>query len=441
MSTARSRLIFVAKWIAICLLALLTVRDVSRSLDSLSTLRFYERDIIRLILLFCSFVPIGGIYFDRLHFLSAIILVTGILIRILLAGLHDWQGTVPLVAGLIYFCLPHQRRQSRQPAVAPGTRLSLTDENWHEWLMNSLTSTGVDREEPNRFRYIVLPIITLLGIKGADKIVDLILGDMSKGPDRVVVPYLYLLWALIGLFALSRLYNQSLRSIWQARARSAERELEKNKSRRPVLYLRSFEMDAIVARKSWLEKYLGIIPIATPEQAVTKALRRNCGPVIAIGRPSERLPALGAARFYVSDELWQQKVIDVMRVAELVLLTTGRGRGLEWELGFLLKSLPPEKIAIWAHPHLLPISPAEREIEWQVFQNSLGHLFPRRLPDVLGEARFFYFKDGYEPVGVAPTLGSHGSAMRKLLKERKHYLDTPTARANMAAEPARALEA
>jgi hypothetical protein len=63
-----------------------------------------------------------------------------------------------------------------------------------------------------------------------------------------------------------------------------------------VLYLRSFALDAQLGRPSRMERFLGTIPLANAEQAIVKVLRKY-GPVIAIGRPGEALPPLGAARF------------------------------------------------------------------------------------------------------------------------------------------------
>jgi hypothetical protein len=76
-----------------------------------------------------------------------------------------------------------------------------------------------------------------------------------------------------------------------------------------------------------MERFLGTIPLANAEQAIVKVLRKY-GPVIAIGRPCEALPPLGAARFYVSDELWKSKVEDTARVARLVVWATGLSEGL-----------------------------------------------------------------------------------------------------------------
>jgi hypothetical protein len=81
--------------------------------------------------------------------------------------------------------------------------------------------------------------------------------------------------------------------------------------RPPVLYLRSFKDDGAVLLDSekprtmaWIHRGLAA---TTPEQESAVALS-SVGPVVAVGRPSEPLPELGAARLYVAHEAWQAEV-------------------------------------------------------------------------------------------------------------------------------------
>src|SRR5262249_20695633 len=151
-----------------------------------------------------------------------------------------------------------------------------------------------------------------------------------------------------------------------------------------------------------------------PEQTMTGVIGR-CGPVLAIGRPGEALPALGAARFYVTHELWQEKVADVATVSQFVVWASGTTLGLQWEITHLLPSLPPEKLILWAHPHLLDLDANEREVEWSRFVDGFGALFPRPLPRRLGDTRFFAFAPDFEPVAFAERRWSQGSAQSHAL--------------------------
>jgi hypothetical protein len=71
--------------------------------------------------------------------------------------------------------------------------------------------------------------------------------------------------------------------------------------RPPVLYLRPFAADSRDLRNiDYFPK--NTIFFETAEQALTRLLN-SVGPVVAIGRPGEVLPTLGAARAYLADDL------------------------------------------------------------------------------------------------------------------------------------------
>jgi hypothetical protein len=314
---------------------------------------------------------------------------------------------ITFLIGFVYLLLPQPRSIL---AAVTGRPQTLDQSNWREWLLASLRDTGVEAP-PDHFLKASLAFLGyLIIVTGA-----IVVGDYVV-PN---VPILSLLWVIFAIAVLARLRNLFMRRMWQARARSADEELQRPDSRHPVLYLRSFALDTQLAAPSLIERLLGLIPLANSEQVVTKELRR-CGPVIAIGRPGEGLPALGAARFYVTNERWKEKVADIVKVAELVVWATGTTEGLRWEISHLIESLPPEKLVLWAHPSLLRVGEAEREAEWSRFRETLGSVFPKPLPERLGNARFIYFTPQHEPVPVGPASGwnAQKSALRALLRAK-----------------------
>jgi len=119
----------------------------------------------------------------------------------------------------------------------------------------------------------------------------------------------------------------------KARAESPDSPLRKPEA--TVLYLRSFQSD------TWM---LGQ-GVTSEEEQLAKALRR-VGELIAIGRPSEKLPLPGAVRMYVSDAEWQSAVTEHMASARVVVLRAGAGNGLFWELREAISKIPPEKLVI-----------------------------------------------------------------------------------------------
>lgn len=122
-----------------------------------------------------------------------------------------------------------------------------------------------------------------------------------------------------------------------------------------TLLLRSFADDQL----SLVSDLAGIGPAAPQlvlartrfEELVAQALF-DAGPLIAIGRPGEPLPELGAARTYWTDEDWQSAVEATVYRADNVVMIAGLSQGLRWEVdklrswGMLRKLLvliPPDR--------------------------------------------------------------------------------------------------
>lgn len=123
-------------------------------------------------------------------------------------------------------------------------------------------------------------------------------------------------------------------------------------TRPPVVYLRSFGDDAIASEvQDALDPILTIagapvlmfFPGKTEEEQTVKVLS-GIGPVVAIGKPGEPLPELGAIRKYATDDEWQGKVKDWLSRARLVVFRAGVTHGLTWEVQQAVSCLKPEQI-------------------------------------------------------------------------------------------------
>lgn len=128
--------------------------------------------------------------------------------------------------------------------------------------------------------------------------------------------------------------------------------------RAPILYLRAFVHDDTgnYNPDSWLSRVLGCKPLlpralggaANPllpnivrmllgratevaEEQFATGLR-TFGPLVAIGRPGERIPAGGAARLYLDEHEWQPAVLDLMASSQLIVAEAGTGDHLWWEI-------------------------------------------------------------------------------------------------------------
>lgn len=114
-----------------------------------------------------------------------------------------------------------------------------------------------------------------------------------------------------------------------------------------VLYLRPFRSDSSTAKYVFSTVTPMLSGLETEEEQLADVLR-PFGDLVAIGRPGEELPEPGAARMYVSDEKWKEVVKLRMQAARLVIIRTGGGENLLWELAQAVETLKPEKLLILA---------------------------------------------------------------------------------------------
>jgi hypothetical protein len=171
----------------------------------------------------------------------------------------------------------------------------------------------------------------------------------SGALDPEVTPWYVALALLTGFVLAARWGIGRFRSGWKYDARSAEEALARD-PRPPVLYLRSFDADPqmVVTGHSRAAKAAGVLSYATsvsPEQELTFILE-GVGPVIAIGKPGERLPELGAARRYVADDQWREVVHRMMREAALVVIRAGETDNLWWEIEQALTVCSPRRVIL-----------------------------------------------------------------------------------------------
>jgi hypothetical protein len=308
--------------------------------------------------------------------------------------------------------LPARRNSGEGARMSnPAVPSTIPDgEGWQQALVASLQDSGV---APIRTKRLFNPLaVVLLGFAAVAILFGrLLLPELLADQPPTIVFTSNLVWIAAAMLVISPAVHAGRRLRMAARARGAVDELSRNRGRRPILYLRSFEIDRATSRPSLMEFLGTLLPLATREEKLARILSRD-GPVIAIGRPGERLPQLGAARFYVSDELWQQKIADIAKAAQLVVWTTGVSDGLRWEISHLLKSAPLEKLAVWAHPRLVEKSRERREAEWSKFCATLGRLFPKPLPQPLGDTELFVLSNDGTPVPVEPQLTGLGKLVR-----------------------------
>jgi hypothetical protein len=127
------------------------------------------------------------------------------------------------------------------------------------------------------------------------------------------------------------------------------RSLREQDPRKPILFLRSFvDDDLTVLRTVRVFDRLQTVKLRF-EDAIADELSRY-GPFLAIGRPDEWLPRTGAAREYVGEGEWRDRVSGLADEALVIVVSLGRSEGMEWELRHLIARRQIGKVIILVPP-------------------------------------------------------------------------------------------
>jgi hypothetical protein len=169
-----------------------------------------------------------------------------------------------------------------------------------------------------------------------------------------------------------------------------------------VLLLRSFRLDAQIVEQPWrgveLTSGWDLVRSMLVGRSVEEPLVRAFGriaPVIAVGRPGEVLPPVGAARLYLSDDEWQATVSKLAAQARVLVLVAGSSSGLIWEAISLVEIEQVQRFVLYV-PILRHYGSRydieERNREWLAFRNALQPRLPVDLPDRLVTDMFLLFQ-------------------------------------------------
>jgi hypothetical protein len=170
-------------------------------------------------------------------------------------------------------------------------------------------------------------------------------------------------------------------------------DLRKSHPGPPILFLRSFSDDQIEFR-SLLR---GAI---TLEEDITRSLSYH-GPVVAIGRPGETLPPLGAARDYVRDDEWKNKVAEYMRSAAWVVMIIGKTAGLEWEVQHARAEGAVGKLILI----IPPFEPDNLILRWKSFVSHCPQFAGVSIETIVQDALALRIKDDGEIIVITDRSG------------------------------------
>ena len=202
--------------------------------------------------------------------------------------------------------------------------------------------------------------------------------------------------------------------------------------RPPILFLRSFARDSELAgnrydKSSRAKSDIGFSPLIFPqfftgrrhwtfEEVMCTGLEA-LAPVVAIGKPEEELPALGASRKYVPDDSWKQEVLRLFEASEFTVLLADCSKGLNWEIQTLFDSDKPDKIVL-----LLPENPQDIWATFIAMYTGLVDkgVLPVNLPD---DSLAIIYRDRWQPsicVGE-PNIGSYRKIGRLVRQISSRY--------------------
>jgi hypothetical protein len=216
-------------------------------------------------------------------------------------------------------------------------------------------------------------------------------------------------------------------------ARAATTSVQRTRTARHILYLRSFSLDGMTTLQpdtiltaymgvsgagsltAWFSDvlsgvnlfvnfkfvqcvhpvrltrlFLGIVADST-EQSLVRYFDQ-IGPVLAIGKPGERIAQTGALREYVADDEWQGVVLSRLRDCQAVVIQPSQSGGMRWELETVCTSMPREKILL-----VLGVGPGssnDYEELKELIEPMLNARLPRCLPFVGLPVAMWFERDG-----------------------------------------------
>jgi len=92
----------------------------------------------------------------------------------------------------------------------------------------------------------------------------------------------------------------------------------------------------------------------TSEESIVRFFKQY-GPLVALGKPGERLATPGSTRIYSDDDQWHGTVQALLRTAQAVVIQPGLTTGIRWELEQVHELVPPPRVllalvGLWKQP-------------------------------------------------------------------------------------------
>lgn len=158
-----------------------------------------------------------------------------------------------------------------------------------------------------------------------------------------------------------------------------------------ALYLRSFEDDGKSKETPISLFTLNLRTVNSFEEEIAFNFRNSN--LIAIGKPNEELPELGAKRLYVADDLWKERVSYLAQRSTVILIKPSFTDGLSWELELIEKKGYWDKL-IFYHVFKDMDESIAQKFYYDTFKEMVKTKFNLKLEDYCPKAKYSYFLNG-----------------------------------------------
>ena len=255
---------------------------------------------------------------------------------------------------------------------------------WQSRSAATMWRTIAELPRDHRLAASLEPLVSAFGVYGFGLCVALIVGVATR--IGLLAGLAFLPFALGG----SRLMQRARRTL-------ALRvpEVRTSDRRPPVLLVRSF-MDDMLELEPRAEYFGRLFRKRLTLEEFVVGRMMGLGPVVAIGKPSEALSPLGAAREYVFGPGWQARVGSLLDECSWVIAILGGTEGLQWEYEQILQRRLTRRFIVVVPP----ATPDVFQERWEIFQQAFP---PAAGADValasrMGGPLCVVFPEGAEPL-------------------------------------------
>ncbi|MDQ3816567.1 MAG: hypothetical protein M3362_02610 [Acidobacteriota bacterium] len=142
-----------------------------------------------------------------------------------------------------------------------------------------------------------------------------------------------------------------------------------------------------------------------PSELLLRVALKDVGPLVAVGKPGEGLPPLGATRIYLPHGEWKDRVAELMSISSLVIIETGSvtsqrnityqdyTEGLKWEMLTASASVKPGKLLV-SFFYTQILDARSRMEEFEAFKLLAGDAWGLQIPELTKNCYFISLREG-----------------------------------------------